>query len=154
MQYLIFGEQDYLQVSLPEFTSTELVRGDAITRGLESDIVVDTVTAFAIFITEAAKHGKDIAEVAKDGIKGVKEWAEILKHIPALVPVLIRFYHGVVKNAEEFYTAVKDMTPTQKEKSIAAFVANFDLANDKAELAVEHSVKMILEVINLIKFFR
>ncbi|HMT03380.1 MAG TPA: hypothetical protein PKD00_08770, partial [Burkholderiales bacterium] len=95
-----------------------------------------------------------IADIAKDGIKGIGEWAEILKLVPQLVPVLVRFYNGVIKNAEDFSKVILTITPEQKAKSIQAFIANFDLTNDKAELAVEKSISLILEVLTLIKVFK
>lgn len=155
MQYTILTQQDYIQINLPEISTTDLVRGNITNRTAgESDIVVDTISALALFLTEAAKHGKEIADVAKDGIKGIKEWAEILKMVPQIIPVLVLFYHSVIKNAEEFYTAVQNITPEQKSKSVVAFMQNFDLTNDKAEQAIERSISMILEIISLIKSFK
>lgn len=152
MQYSILPKQEYIQLDLPSFTSTELSRGSVTNKlAAEADIVVDTITALGIFLSEAAKHGATIADIAKDGIKGIGEWAEILKLVPQLVPVLIRFYQNVIKDADKFYEAVQNMTPDQKTKSVAAFVLNFNLPNDKAEQAIERSVSMILEIISLIK---
>ena len=69
MQYTILTQQDYIQINLPEISTTDLVRGNITNRTAgESDIVVDTISALALFLTEAAKHGKEIADVAKDGI--------------------------------------------------------------------------------------
>jgi hypothetical protein len=152
MQYSILPKQEFIQLELPSFTSTELTRGNVTNKlAVEGDIVVDTITALALFLSEAAKHGATIADIAKDGIKGIGEWAEILKLVPQLVPVLIRFYQNVIKNADDFYAAVQNITPEQKNKSVDAFVKNFDITNDKAEQAIEKSVSMILEIITLIK---
>lgn len=155
MQYLILSDSEHDRLFLPEIGLTDLVRGNVTNRTIgEPDIVVDTIAALGVFLTEAAKQGQSISEIAKDGIKGIKEWAEILKLVPQIVPVLVRFYHSVVKNAEGFYTAVQNMTPEQKSKSVNAFITTFDLTNDKAEQAVEKSVSMILEIISLIKMFK
>lgn len=155
MQYTIISQDNLIQLILPEITSTELVRGNTQTRAIgEPDIVVETITALGLFLTEAAKQGKEIASIAKDGIKGIREWAEILKMVPGLIPVLVRFYTHVIKNAEEFYTAVQTISSEQKAKSVEAFCAAFDLENDKAEYAVEKSIAMILEIITLIKAFK
>ncbi len=155
MQYSILPKQEYIQLELPSFTSSELSRGNLTEKmSVESDIIVDTITALAVFLSEAAKQGATIAEIAKDGIKGIGEWAEILKLVPQLVPVLVRFYNGVIKNAEEFSKSILNITPEQKAKSIQSFATNFDLTNDKAELAIEKSITLLLEVLTLIKVFK
>ncbi len=140
-----------LNLPIIELKDLKTVRGNLKEK---NDIIVDTISALAIFITESAKHGKDIAEIAKDGIKGIKEWAQILQKVPALVPVIIAFYNNVVKNAEEFYTQVQSITPEQKEKSKAVFIQYFDIANDKAEEAIEKSVGLVLEILMLLKVFK
>lgn len=155
MQYTISSQENLIQISLPEISSTDLVRGNVTNRANgEPDLVVDTIAALGIFLTESAKHGQAVAEIAKDGIKGIKEWAEILKLVPHIIPVLVRFYHNIIKNANEFYAAVQNITPEQKSKSVAAFIQNFDLTNDKAEQAIERSISMILEIITLVKSFK
>lgn len=155
MQYTISSQENLIQISLPEISSTDLVRGNVTNRAVgEPDIIVDTIAAFGLFLTEAAKQGQAISEIAKDGIKGIKDWAQILALVPQLVPVLIRFYQNVIKNAEEFYTNIKNITPEQKTKAIEAFKVNFDLTNDKAEEGVEKAIGVLLEVITIIKFLK
>lgn len=150
---LILTDELMSTVSLPviELKDLKTVRGNLKET---NDIIVDTISALAIFITESAKHGKDIAEIAKDGIKGIKEWAQILQKVPVLIPVIIAFYNGVVKNAEEFYIQIQNITPAQKEQSKAVFIQYFDLPNDKVEEAIEKSVGLILEILMLLKVFK
>lgn len=155
MQYTILSQQDLIQISLPEISATDLVRGNVTNRAIgEPDLIVDTIAAFGLFLTEAAKQGQVIADIAKDGIKGIKEWAQILALVPQLVPVLVRFYQNVIKNAEGFYNSIKDITPEQKTKAIEAFKVNFDLTNDKAEEGVEKAIGVLLEVITIIRFLK
>lgn len=150
---IVLSDQTY-SVDLPVITIDKFVAARGNATEVESDIIVDTITAFALFLTESAKHGKDVADIAKDGIKGIAEWAAILKLIPSIIPVLVQFYNGVIKNAEEFSKSILTITPEQKAKSAVAFMTHFDIANDKVELAIEKAISLILEVITLIKVFK
>ena len=146
MNYIILTEDQYNSIALPSIDKMKLVRSNTT----DGDLVVSTITAFAVFLSQAAKHGKDIADIAKDGIKGVGEWVQIIKLVPELVPTIIQFYRNVIENAEEFIKQMKDMTPSQKQQAIAAFEKSFDITNDKAEIAVEKAVNLILEVLSII----
>ena len=146
MRYLILTEEQYNQLVLPEIDKMKLVRNNTT----NTDLVVSTIAAFALFLSQSAKIGKDISIIAKDGVNGIGEWVQIIKMVPEIVPVLIQFYKNVIENAEEFAKQIKNMTPEQKEQSIKAFEQSFDITNDKAEIAIERSINLILEVITII----
>lgn len=147
MQYIILTEEQYNQLTLPSIDKMKLVRNNVSNN---EDIVVSTIVAFGLFLSQAAKHGKDISEIAKDGVKGIGEWIQIIKLVPEVVPTLVQFYKNVIENAETFGNEIKNMTPEKKQESIKAFEQAFDIPNDKAELAIERSINILLEVITMI----
>lgn len=148
MKYIVLTEDQYNQLILPELA------GDNLLKSTSDDLLVSTITAFGLFLSSSAKYGKNVAEIAKDGVKGIREWIEILKLFPEFLPTVISFYKNVIENAEEFVQQIKNMTPEQKENVIKAFELSFDIQNDKAEMAVETSIKLILEVITMLRYIK
>ncbi|HMT01762.1 MAG TPA: hypothetical protein PKD00_00390 [Burkholderiales bacterium] len=152
MKYLLLSNGVYQEIELPEIVSP--VRGNATTsRELSveaSDVIVDTIYNIGILLTKALEEGGEIVELAKDGIKGVKEWAQIITLIPKLIPIFV-LLQEVIENAPEFYEQFKNVTPEQLSECKQAFAQSFDIPNDKIEHTVEQSLAIVLSILSLVQ---
>ena len=154
MKYFILTGEQNIELNLPDIAP--LVRGNATNRvALKSeDIVVDTIYSIGLFLTGGVKYGAEIAEIAKDGITGIKEWGQVLALTPKLIPLFLTLYTDIIQSIPEFVEAVKNITPEQEQECKQVFVQSFDIPNDKAEYAVEQSIAILLKVLILIQNLR
>lgn len=144
MQYYFTPTQP-VTVTLPDYVATSRIRQ------ANGSIVVEFIKNLAEILTDTATQAESIATVAKGGIKGIQEWAQILKQVPELVVLLTRIFTDIVQDAEEFAKAITNITPLEKAQATAVFIEKFDLTNDKAEAIVEKIFSVALELVGVLK---
>lgn len=147
MQYYFTPTQP-ITVNLPDYYPTARVRTAT------GSIIVEFVKSLAEVLTQTAVQAEVIATIAKGGIKGIQEWAQILKQVPELVVLLTKIFTDIVQDAEEFAKAVANITPLEKAQATAVFIEKFDLTNDKAEAIVEKIFSVALELVGVIKLIK
>lgn len=147
MQYYFTPTQP-VTINLPDYVATERIRQ------ANGSITVTFIKSLAEVLTDTAKQAETIAAIAKGGIKGIEEWAQILKQVPGIVVLLTKIFTDIVADAEEFAKAVQNITPLEKAQATAIFIEKFDLANDKAEAIVEKVFSVALELVGVIKLMK
>lgn len=147
MQYYFTATQP-ITVTLPDYVATEKIRN------ANGSIIVQFVATFATILSDTVAQSITIAGIAKGGIKGIEEWAQILKQVPALITLFTRIFTDIVQDADEFAQAIVNITPLEKAQATAVFIEKFNLQNDKAEAIVEKIFSIALELIGVLKLVK
>lgn len=150
MQY-VFSSTQPVTIDLPDYyhVSKAAVRGNA--QGFNP---VEFIAIFADLLSKTVAQSITIADIAKGGIKGVQEWGQILKQLPAIVALFTSIYTEIITDADEFVKAIQTITPLQKAQATAAFIERFDIQNDKAEAIVEKVFSVALELVGILKILK
>lgn len=94
-------------------------------------------------IKETKELLKFLAEVGEAGVK---------RTLPEIVEALQAAYPAI-QGIKDVITEIKDLDQAELDELVQYFAEEFDLEDDKAELAVEkglNAIKSIVEFINLI----
>ena len=97
-------------------------------------------------LTVIGKVAAKVDKALEDGKVSITEGVGLAFSLPDLI--------GVAKTMKEAYAELKDLTSPEKDELVEHFKAEFDLANDKAEAAVEKIVELGVNIADSLGLFK